>query len=103
MATKYEQYGVPVKPDDPDAEYLTVQETAWVFKCSVTTIRNWANKLHLGGRVGRRIMLDRDERAHIHQASRSGSAPKRIPAQRRRKPAKRSPVSKTVPAQRAAA
>jgi len=96
MATHYEKYMLPVEPADPNAEYMSVQETAWIFKCHVKTIRKRVNELGLGARVGRRIMLDRDERAQIFEASRLQGAPRRIPAQRRRKPAKR------VPAQRAA-
>lgn len=88
MTTKYERYQLPVEPADPDAEYLTVQETAWVFKCSVTTIRRRCKELGLGGTIGARILLDRDERRAMFDHSRRSTTP-RIPTQRRRKPTKR--------------
>jgi hypothetical protein len=85
MATKYERYGTPVQPVDPDAEYLSVQETAWVFRCSVPTIRRRCKQLELGSTIGARLMLDRDERRAIFNYTRRGPAT-RVPAQRRRKP-----------------
>lgn len=91
MATKYERYQVPVQPADPDAEYLTVQETAFVFRCSVDTIRRRCKQLGLGSTPGARILLDRDERRAIFDYSRRSPAPQ-VPAQRRRKPVKRTQV-----------
>jgi len=91
MTTKYERYGLPVEPADPDAEYLTVQETAWVFKCSVPTIRRRCKELGLGATIGARILLDRDERRAMFDHSRRSPGP-RVPAQRRRKTAKRTPT-----------
>lgn len=88
MATKYERYGLPVKPADPDAEYLTVQETAWVFRCSVPTIRRRCKQLGIGRTVGARIVLNHDDRTAIAEFGRRSSTPQ-IPTQRRRKPAKR--------------
>lgn len=86
MATKYEKYQLPVEPADPDAEFLTVQETAFVFRCSVPTIRRRCKELGLGSRVGARLVLDRDERREIRDASRN-SATAKVPTQRRRRPA----------------
>lgn len=85
MATKYERYGLPIEPADPNAEYLTVQETAWVFKCSVPTIRRRCKELGLGGTIGARILLDREERRAIFNHSRRNPAAM-VPTQRRRKP-----------------
>jgi hypothetical protein len=92
------QYARPAKPEDPNAEYLTVQETAWVFKCSVKTIRRLRKELGLGSQLGKRIMIDRDERRAMFDARRTGGTPTRIPGQRRRKPVKRPaaiPAAKT--------
>lgn len=85
MTSKYEKYGRPVQPIDPDAEYLTVQETAWVFRCSVDTIRRRCKQLGLGSTPGARILLDRAERKAIFDNGRRSPAT-RVPAQRRRKP-----------------
>lgn len=94
MTTKYQRYGLPVEPADPNAEYLTVQETAWVFKCSVPTIRRRCKELGLGATIGARILLDRDERRAMFDHGRRSPA-QRIPAQRRRKsPAKRAAAPK---------
>lgn len=86
----------PAVPADPNAEYLTIQETAYVFRCSVKTVRRKRKELGLGGTVGCRIMLSREDRTAMFDASRTGK-PAYLSAQRRRKPAKR------VPAQRSAA
>lgn len=102
MQTKYERYYTPRKPEDPDAEYLDAAEVAYVFKTGVRTILRRAKELDVGSRVGARKMFSRDDRRAMYELRRSGPAP-RIPVQRRRKPAKRSPASHTVPAQRAAA
>lgn len=85
----------PVRPEDPNAEYLTIQETAHVFRCSVKTLRRKRKELGLGARVGTRIVFSREDRAALFDANRIGT-PAYL-AQRRHKPAKR------VPAQRAAA
>lgn len=87
MATKaYELYGIPIPPEDPDQEYMTVQETAYVMKCSVSWLRKFLkNHRHLHGYSGRRIVTDRQDRAAIYEAWRAGD-PRRgraIPRQRR--------------------
>ncbi|MFE7077497.1 DNA-binding protein [Streptomyces sp. NPDC057620] len=97
MATKaYELYGVPVPPEDPEQEYMTVQETAYVLKCSVSWLRRFlkANS-HLCGRNGNRgrIVTNREQRAGIHETRSAGDprAGRPMPRQRRhsagRKPA----------------
>jgi hypothetical protein len=95
MATKaYELYGVPIPPEDPEQEYMTVQETAYVMKCSVSWLRRFlASNRHLHGYSGRRIVTDRQDRAAIYEAWRAGDPRKgrSIPRQRRqpaRKPAR---------------
>jgi hypothetical protein len=90
MATKaYELYGVPVPPADPDQEYMTVQETAFVMNCSVSWLRRFlkANP-HLRGTNGNRgrIVTDRAQRAGIHEARSAGDprTGRTVPRQRRR-------------------
>ncbi|MFI8300046.1 DNA-binding protein [Streptomyces nigra] len=98
MATRaYERYGVPVPPQDPNQEFMTVQETAYVLKCSVSWLRRLlrANP-HLCGRNGSRgrITTNREQRAGIHEA-RSAGDPRRgrtFPRQRRH------PASRTTAA-----
>lgn len=88
MATKaYELYGVPIPPQDPEQEYMTVQETAYILNCSVSWLRRFlkANR-HLHGYSGRRIITNRDDRAAIYEALRAGDPRKgrSLPRQRRR-------------------
>lgn len=99
MATaKYETYGVPIPPEDPDQEFMTVQETAYVMKCSVSWLRRFlATRPDLCGRNGKskKIITNREQRAAIHEA-RSGGDPRTgrtIPRQRRRTPAKKTPAA----------
>ena len=75
---KYAQYGTAHPPADPDQEFMTVQETAFVIRCSVTWLRRFlATRPHLCGRNGERgrIVTNREQRAAIHQA-RSGGDPR---------------------------
>ena len=73
--TKAQRYAVAQPPEDPNQEYMTVQETAWVMKCSVTWLRRFltANP-QLCGRNGNRgrIVTDREQRAAIHAARTAG-------------------------------
>lgn len=90
MATKaYELYGVPTAPEDPAQEYMTVQETAHVLKCSVSWLRRLLSKHdELCGRNGRggRIITNREQRSAIH-VIRSGGDPRTgRPVPRRRSP-----------------
>lgn len=96
MATKaYELYGVPVPPQDPDQEFMTVQETAHVLNCSVSWLRRFlkANR-HLHSYSGRRIVTNRKDRAAIYEARRAGDprTGRTMPRQRRR-PASHKPAS----------
>ena len=65
---KYEKYGRPIPPADPNQEYMTVQETAHTLNCSVTWLRGFL-KQHpkLSSRQGRRIITDRAARAQIYR------------------------------------
>jgi DNA invertase Pin-like site-specific DNA recombinase len=93
-SAKYEQYGVPIPPADPDQEFMTVQETAFVLRCSVSWLRRFlAKRPDLHGRNGNRgrIIIDRSQRAAIHEARTAGDprTGRTIPRQRRRPTAKR--------------
>lgn len=98
MATKaYELYGVPIPPEDPNQEYMTVQETAYVMHCSVSWLRRFLRQhpdlCARNGGPGRKIITNREQRAAIHEA-RSGGDPRTgrsMPRQRRR-PVARKPA-----------
>ena len=72
---KYQRYGRPQAPADPNQEYMTVQETAHTLNCSVTWMRGFL-KEHpkLRSRQGRRIVTDRAARAAIYRL-RTGTQP----------------------------
>lgn len=95
MATKaYELYGKPVPPQDPSQDVMTVQETAYVLRCSVSWLRRFLkDKAHLHGRNGERgrITTSREQRVAIHQA-RSAGDPRAGRAIPRRRPALRKPA-----------
>lgn len=95
MATKaYELYGIPIPPEDPDQEFMTVQETAYVLRCSVSWLRRFLkDKPHLHGRNGKRgrITTNREQRAAIHDA-RSAGDPRQGRTQHRRRPPMHKPA-----------
>lgn len=97
MATKaYELYGVPIPPQDPEQEYMTVQETAYVMNCSVSWMRRFLREhRHLHSYQGRRIVTSRADRTAIHEARRAGDPRqgRTIPRQRRRPAPARKPAS----------
>lgn len=79
---KYEKYGRPIPPADPNQEYMTVQETAHTLNCSVTWLRGFL-KQHpkLSSRQGRRIITDRAARAQIYRLRTGAPRPaKKTPA-----------------------
>jgi hypothetical protein len=86
--TKSQRYGTPVPPADPNQEYMTAQETAYVLRCSLTWLRRLLKERpDLCGRNGenRKIITNREQRAAIH-AVRSADDPRigrTIPRQRR--------------------
>ncbi|MFF8716216.1 DNA-binding protein [Streptomyces sp. NPDC015184] len=90
MATKaYELYGVPTAPDHPEQEYMTVQETAYILKCSVSWLRRFLRKHPaLCGRNGvrGRIITNREQRAAIHAARVAGDPRTGRPVPRQRRP-----------------
>lgn len=88
MPTDKSWYHRPQPPADPDQEYMTVQETAYVLRTST----NWLRRLlrgnpHLCGRNGKRgtIVTNRAQREAIH-AVRSAGDPRQgrsMPTSRR--------------------
>lgn len=88
MATQaYERYGVPVPPQHPEQEFMTVQETAYVLNCSVSWLRRFLKAhRHLHSYSGRRIVTNRQDRTAIYEARRAGDprTGRTIPRQRRR-------------------
>ncbi|MFJ6667484.1 DNA-binding protein [Streptomyces sp. NPDC091383] len=92
MATRaYELYGVPIAPEDPNQDVMTVQETAFVMKCSVSWLRRFLKEhRHLHGYSGRRIITNRADRDAIYDALRAGDPRKgRAMPRSRRRPAAR--------------
>ncbi|MGA5635010.1 hypothetical protein [Streptomyces lydicamycinicus] len=73
-------YHTPKKPENPDAEYLTVQETAYVFHCSVNTIRRRLRALNRGHGPGRRILVSREDRKALHASARRGKPRRAVAA-----------------------
>lgn len=65
-------YALPKKPEDPNAEFLTIQETAYVFNCSVKSIRRRLAEGAFASRPGRSIMLSRADRKALYEMRRSG-------------------------------
>ncbi|MFJ8023328.1 DNA-binding protein [Streptomyces sp. NPDC096311] len=91
MATKaYELYGIPTAPESPTQDVMSVQETAYVMKCSVSWLRRFLrDNRDLHGYSGRRIVTDKADRAAIYEAMRAGTrrTGRRAAARRRRAPA----------------
>lgn len=100
MSTDKSWYHRPQPPADPDQEYMTVQETAYVLRVGMKWLRELLrDNPHLCGRNGERgrIVTDRAQRAAIH-AVRSAGDPRKgrtIPRQRRR-PAARQRATATA-------
>ncbi|MFD0052976.1 DNA-binding protein [Streptomyces sp. NPDC127168] len=99
--TDKRKYHQPTPPADPQQEYMTVQETAFVLGASTSWLRRLL-KAHpelcgRNGGPGRKIMTNREQRAEIH-AVRSAGDPRQgrtIPRQRRRPaPARRPALAK---------
>ncbi len=100
-----QQYWQPVAPTDLDAEYMTVQETAYVLKCSVKTVRRLLDELEIKVRVGRSIVTNRATRAALyeHRAVAPKTAHKAAHRRRVRKTVARKPATPRVDTVSAAA
>ena len=66
---RYAKYGRPTEPKDPNAEYMTVQETAFVLKCSVPTVHRRLDELGIKKKTGRRVVTSRADRAALVESS----------------------------------
>jgi hypothetical protein len=60
---KYEKYCVAVEPKDPNADVMTIQESAYVLKCSVSHLyRVLRANPKLRSRSGRRVVMNKAAR-----------------------------------------
>lgn len=75
-SAKYEEYGVPKAPVDPNADLMTVQESAYVLKCSVSHLRRFlrANP-KLRARSGRRVVMNKASRAAYYRMNQGDPRP----------------------------
>ncbi|MFD5386312.1 DNA-binding protein [Streptomyces sp. NPDC127074] len=85
--SKYEEYGKPKTPTDPNAEYMTLQETAFVLKCSPKTVTRLLDELGLKSKVGRWIVIDSATRRALYEHRIQGSKRPRRTTRRPRKTA----------------
>ncbi|MER6098417.1 DNA-binding protein [Streptomyces sp. NPDC001728] len=63
------KYETPTAPADPNAEYMTVQETAFILMCSVPTIRRRLKELGLTRKPGRRVVTTKADRDALIESS----------------------------------
>lgn len=63
-----------VKPEDPDAEYLTLQEFAYVLRISPQTLRRRIadGARHTRPEGTRRILFSRKDREHYQRIAQAG-------------------------------
>ncbi|MFD7660998.1 DNA-binding protein [Streptomyces sp. NPDC059788] len=80
---KFEKYARPIPPADPDAEYMTIQETAYVLRIGVTLARQLVKKTGLHSRMGRRIVTSKADRAGLYEACHAGGRVRRRTTRRR--------------------
>ncbi|MEU8525311.1 DNA-binding protein [Streptomyces sp. NPDC048629] len=91
---KYEKYGRPTEPADLDADIMTVQETAYVLKCSVPTVHRRLDALGLKKKPGRRVVTNKAIRAALLDASDVPAVQGRAkPAKPRKRVAGRKPLA----------
>lgn len=77
---KYLRYGRPKPPDDPNQEYMSAQETAYVLKISVDTARRRIKALGIESKPGRSVVTSKRDRQRIHEFGRRNA--KALAAQR---------------------
>jgi hypothetical protein len=70
---KYLRYGRPTPPADPNQEYMSVQETAYVMQCSVDTVRKRIKALDIESKVGRAVVTSKRDRQRIHEFGRKNA------------------------------
>lgn len=79
-SAKYLEYGQPIPPADPNADVMTVQESAHVLKCSVSHLRRFLrDNPKLSSKSGRRIVMNRAARQAYYRMNQR-SAPRRTSA-----------------------
>ncbi|MET9727725.1 DNA-binding protein [Streptomyces zaomyceticus] len=78
---RYRKYEMPQEPKDPNAEVMTVQETAYVLSCSVKTVRRRLESLGLKRKPGRTVVTTKADRQALLDDSLTqpskGMAPRR--------------------------
>lgn len=67
---KYLRYGRPKPPDDLNQEYMSVQETAYVLKIGVDTVRRRIKALDIKAKPGRAVVTSKRDRQRIHEHGR---------------------------------
>lgn len=78
---KYELYGRPIPPADPNADVMKVQESAYVLKCSVSYLRRWLKKHpKLRAYSGRSLVMNRAARDAYYRAHQGVKQPTRSAA-----------------------
>ncbi|MFG3476407.1 DNA-binding protein [Streptomyces sp. NPDC047980] len=78
---KYEMYGRAVPPTDPNADVMSVQESAFVLKCSVSHLRKWlAQNPKLRTYSGRRLVTNRRVRETYYRMQQGAKTPARSAA-----------------------
>lgn len=83
-------YTLPVKPEDPNAPYFSIQEVAYLLKVSVKTVRRRINEdghPHSRSTEGGKILVSREDLPYYYEANRVHAAPIRRPRRAPRKPA----------------
>lgn len=91
---KYEKYGRPTEPADPDADIMTIQETAFVLMCSVPTVRRRLDALGLKRKPGRRVVTTKADRAALVESSLVPSIHGRASAKTSKRGTGRKPLGK---------
>ena len=66
----YLRYHRPRPPADPNQEYMTAQETAYVLGCSVATVRKRLKALGIESKVGRAVVTSKRDRQRLFEAGR---------------------------------
>ncbi|WP_327160479.1 DNA-binding protein [Streptomyces zaomyceticus] len=66
---RYRKYEMPQEPKDPNAEFLTVQETAFVLHCSVKTVHRRLDALGIKSKPGKRVITTKAQRQALHDDS----------------------------------
>lgn len=67
---RYLKYEMPQEPKNPNADVLTVQETAYVLKCSVKTVRRRIDDLGIKRKPGRSVVTTKADRQLLLDDSR---------------------------------